>query len=139
MAWRRKLRKKTKTPCAEVVSVTLSSDVQFCGVTVFTATDKLSEMSDQGGYRAVCPDQEPNCFSTVRYQRVLLLKNGAPTPALRGFLCSSRASSFDESSKLHLEMVILSFQAQPCVSLPDNSSLFRYGQPSSCVPLSAAF
>lgn len=131
------MKPNTKTAWAKFVSVTLSSDyVQFCGITIFTVMDKLSEMSNEGGCQAVPLDQEPNCFSTVHHLVVLLLKNGAPTPALRRL--------FDVPVELHLkkarnyssEIVILSFQAQPCVSLPDNSSLFKYGEPSPCVPLS---
>ena len=133
------MKPNTETAHAKFVSdYKLSSDyMQFCAVMIFMAMDRLSEMSNQGGCQAVPLDQEPNCFSTVHHLVVLLLKNGAPTPALRGL--------FDVPAELHRlkkaqnyisEIVIRSFQAQPCVSLPDNSSLFKYGEPSSRVPLS---
>lgn len=108
--------------------------MQFCGIKIFTAVDKLSEMSNQGSCQAIPLDQEPNCLSTVYHLVVLLLKNGAP--ALKGL--------FDVPVELHhlkkaqnyiSEMVILSFQAQPCVSLTDNSPFLKYGEPSSHVPL----
>lgn len=132
------MKPNTKTAWAKFVSVTLSSEyVQFCGITIFTSMDKLSEMSNQGGCQAVPLDQEPNCFSTVHHLVVLLLKNGAPTPAFRGlFDVPVELHHLKKAQNYSSEIVILSFQAQPCVSLPHNSSLFKYGEPSSCVPLS---
>lgn len=131
------MKPNTETAHAEFVSVTLSScRMQFCGIMIFTAMDKLSEMSKQGSCQAIPLDQKPNCLSIVHHLVVLLLKNRAPSPALRGL--------FDVPMELHhlkkaqnyiSEIVILSFQAQPCVSLADNSPFLKYGEPSSHVPL----
>lgn len=81
------------------------------------------EMSNEGG-------RWPDVCSPVHHPGLVSLKNGTPAPALRGL--------FDLLGELHpkraqnyaSEIAVLSFQAQPCVPLTDNSSLFKYGEPS---------
>lgn len=135
------MKPDTDPGCAKFVSVTHASDyVQFCGITIFMTMDKLSEMSNQGGCQAIRWDRELNCFSTMHRVVVLLLKNRAPTPALWGL--------FDVPVDLHhlkkapnyiSEIVVLSFQALPCVSLPDNSSLRIWGAIIMCSSLGCFF
>lgn len=70
---------------------------------------------------------------------VLLLKNGAPAPSLKGLLDVPVALHHLKKAQNYVcEIVLLSFEAQPCVPLADISSLSEYREPSARVPFLAA-